>query len=222
MNRRTQKLGALAIVAVLVLAGCTNNLFSSFDDPDPGPNVNDLRTTYQNSSDPVVIMDAASQAGTQTVVANDDALQTVNNFANVITTLSNSENQTPDTEQIIADLFPDNMSDAEAGAMIDAFLAAADDFTAFANATASLGTAEDPLTSGEKGDTVQMALISLAVKEVIDADANNRQALIDLATGTPPENVTFSGSVDTFENLNSTDGSPLANLISYAGLGDTF
>ncbi|MEX2442185.1 MAG: hypothetical protein WD492_01170 [Alkalispirochaeta sp.] len=231
MTRTHQALVAIVTMTILVLTGCTNNFFSSLDEPDPGPSAADLRNIY-NDPDATAAerMDAASRAGTQTIVDNDDALQTVTNFSNVIATLTNSEDGEISSEQIISDLFPDNMSDEEAGAMIDTFLAAAGDFSAFAAATGDLGDDEDPLNSGEKGDTVQMAVISLAIEKVLAAggdtdDPNNpnRQALIDLATGSKsPEDITFSGSADAFENLGADDGSDLGNLIQYAGLGDTF
>ena len=215
----------------LALTGCTNNFFSPFDEATAGPTADSLRTEYQelDPNDPAEaprIMALSAEAGSSTIVANDEALETVNNFGNVITMLSNSDS-TPNETEIMDALFPDNMSASDAERMIDAFIAASGDFAAFANASAN--TTDDPLNSGQKGDTVQMAIISLSIAAILDdgsggVDATRKKALVELATGDKTaEQIATDGTFTTnpFENLGSGSTS-LAQMITYAGLEDTF
>ena len=225
MNRRTRISGALILGAMLVLAGCTNNLFSSFDEPDAGPSASDLRNQYQSATGTTRVQ-LAAQAGTARITENDDALQTVNNFGGVIETLIDAaDNGTePDPESIIASLFPSNLSEADAQALVTSFKEASTDFSDFAQ---NVNSVDDPLNSGEKGDVVQMALISLAVNEIVQAGTGQTPTyetqLVELIAGTrSADDLDFSAtSTNPFEDLGNAGGD-LGELITYAGLGETF
>jgi hypothetical protein len=161
-------------------------------------------------------MELAAEAGAVTITSNSNSLAMVNNFAAVITTLQEQEN--PDPEDVLSALIPD-FPDTPAGkeaftAMITTFQQAADDYETFATAYGNAGGV-DPLNSGEKGDLVQMALISLVVDAAVTATSVD--TLWDLANGRKPE--AFESTANPLDQL---DSGPLANILTYAGLETTF
>lgn len=218
MNQRMIGRAALILSVLLVLSGCTNNIFSAFDEPDPGPSASDLRAQYDATGNPVGTMELAAEAGAVTITGNSNSLAMVNNFAAVITTLQEQEN--PDPEDVLSALIPD-FPDTPAGkeaftAMITTFQQAADDYETFATAYGNAGGV-DPLNSGEKGDLVQMALISLVVDAAVTA--TNVDTLWDLANGRASE-TEFSGD-DPLADLNDS-GTAVFKVLEYAGLETTF
>lgn len=206
----------------------------SFDSGDYDSAAGALRAVATDPATPVAKrQEALITAGQVEILSNDDATDLVQNLTGVLSTLTDDVEDQP--EDIIAALVPSFPDTDDGRAAFDEMVAtlqtAAGDFSAFAQSLSDNPGVEPDVNSGEQGDAVQIAMLSLLVDTAASTltldedndgfpDGNGTDALWHIVQGGDPAqtNIATDDPLDDLE----TAGTHLYTVLEYAGIADLF